>query len=100
VKAQLQPLVLPNARNAHGTNRIRIENGKHMIEPVAQDALILGENPAVTHTAQPAPGELREVDVLKFTGEHALEALRSAPAIGFVRLQGARSPATRGGIDG
>ena len=68
-----------------------------MIEPVAQDALIVGEDLAVTHTAQPTPGELREVDVLKFIGEHAAEALRPAPAIGFVRLQGARSPATRGG---
>ena len=78
VKAQLQPLMLPNAPNAHGTNQIRIENGKHMIEPVAQDALIVGEDLAVTHTAQPTLGELREVDVLKSIGDHAAEALRSS----------------------
>jgi len=98
VKAQLQPLMLPNAPDVHGTNQIRIENGKQMIEPVAQDALIVGEV-AVTRTPQPTLGKLREVDVLKSIGDHALEALRSAPAIGFVRFQGARSPA-QGEIDG
>ena len=71
-----------------------------MIEPVAQDALIVGEDLAMTQTAQPTPGELREVDVLKFIGEHAAEALRPAPAIGFVRLQGRVRPQHEGEIDG